>query len=423
MRCCMMRKLRTVVLALLWGMGLAPAMAAQTLHVDFMFSSGLQRTAWFQLLKRFESENPDIEVVRTEKPQEVYKQEFLKKLETQNTDVAFWFAGERLRQAAQRGLLRPIDPGFVRGTMKPHLVETAYQSAAVEGQVYGFPLKYYAWGFFYRKSHFRSLGLEVPQTWADFLHVCEVLQQSGSAPMAVGNKDGWPAAAWFDYLNLRTNGVEFHRKLLSGRQSFADPRVAKVFALWKELLTRSYFDPQFLDQPWDSALPLFYRNKVGMLLMGGSVIVKFPEVLKGDIGFFPFPRVDPKIKPYEEAPLDVLVLPRTGRNRVAAQRFLAFLSKTDALDVLNETLHTVSPRKQEGVDADPFIAAARAVLETSAGVTFYFDRDVREDLLAPALEAFRAYMLPPHDAQAAMQALETQRQLGVPSSVILKLRK
>ena len=35
----------------------------------------------------------------------------------------------------------------------------------------------------------------------------------------------WVASGWFDYLNLRINGAEFHRDLLAGKHSFDGPEV------------------------------------------------------------------------------------------------------------------------------------------------------------------------------------------------------
>ena len=37
----------------------------------------------------------------------------------------------------------------------------------------------------------------------------------------------WVASGWFDYLNLRINGAQFHRELLAGKHSFDAAEVAR----------------------------------------------------------------------------------------------------------------------------------------------------------------------------------------------------
>ena len=49
------------------------------------------------------------------------------------------------------------------------------------------------------------------------------------------------ASGWFDYLNLRINGADYHRELLAGERSFTDPEVVAVMEQYARLIP--YFDP------------------------------------------------------------------------------------------------------------------------------------------------------------------------------------
>lgn len=284
-----------------------------------MVSSGEQRTAWVDLLKRFSAANPDVEVIHREFAQEEYKQQFERYLVEDKVDIAFWFASERMRALVQKRLLVPLDPEFVKSIASKALARAPLAGGMVAGQHYAFPVKYYPWGFFYRKSTFARLGLTPPTDWTEFLKVCEALKAAGITPTAVGAQGGWPAAAWFDYLDLRSNGLEFHQRLLRGDIPFSDPRVRQVLELWKGLLDRGYFLDQTLDSKWDSVLPFLYREHVGMVLLGGFAGAKFAGTpFASDMGFFAFPRMQANIPTAEDAPLDVLVLPARGENRATA---------------------------------------------------------------------------------------------------------
>ncbi|MGV2435174.1 MAG UNVERIFIED_CONTAM: hypothetical protein LVT10_10120 [Anaerolineae bacterium] len=43
---------------------------------------------------------------------------------------------------------------------------------------------------------------------------CDALNAIGITPITVGTRYRWTAAAWFDYINMRTNGPEFHIDLM-----------------------------------------------------------------------------------------------------------------------------------------------------------------------------------------------------------------
>src|SRR5262245_62586825 len=44
--------------------------------------------------------------------------------------------------------------------------------------------------------------------------LCDTLSAAGITPITIGTKDVWPAAAWFDYIDMRLNGPEFHISLM-----------------------------------------------------------------------------------------------------------------------------------------------------------------------------------------------------------------
>lgn len=369
-----------------------------------MVSSGNQRTFWdTEVIQKFKAANPDVQVTQRVSGQEAYKAGFSQMLQNEAVDVAFWFAGERLSQGVDSQLLRPLDDPDVKTAVIRNFVESTVAATSTRSKIYALPLSYYAWGFYYRKSLFLQLGLQPPATWADFLDVGQKLKAAGVAPTAVGAAEGWPAAAWFDYLNLRINGLDFHRKLLAGEARFSDPKVREVLLQWKRLQELEFFRRDTLDQTWDSPLPYLYRNLVGMVLMGGFASAKFPPQLADDMGFFPFPTVA-NVPRYEDAPLDVLVLPKTGKNTKAAHRFLVFLATSSALNHYNMRVNQLSPLKT-------FQASARnagevAALRSAKAIAFFFDRDAKPQLVQPAFAAFKQFMTPPFDVDRAIMALD-----------------
>jgi multiple sugar transport system substrate-binding protein len=76
----------------------------------------------------------------------------------------------------------------------------------------------------------------------------------------------WVASAWFDYLDIRINGAQFHRDLLAGKHSFTDPRVREIFTRWRTALP--YFDRQSTAIPFQDATTSLLQGRTAMMLIG-----------------------------------------------------------------------------------------------------------------------------------------------------------
>lgn len=393
------------------GLGLPwQGQAAEQLAIDYIVSHSAQRSAWMRIIEEFSAANPDVRVLHHGYPQEQYKRDFSSRLRDGKADLAFWYAGERMRDAVRAKLLVPLDADTVALLREHKFYTTAIEGTRIDGEVYGFPLYFYPWGIVYRKSLFERLALRPPATWNEFLHVCERLSAAGVTPLGLGAADGWPAAGWFDYFNLRLNGLDFHRKLLRGEVPFTDPRVRQVFDTWGSLLRKGYFLRATLDQSAERVLPYMYRNHVGMTLMGSFVASKFPQAIADDFGFFAFPSINPAIPAYENAPLDVLVLPARAANPRARQRFLAFLAQSGAVRHIAEADQTLPAQAEASLAPILLGAPARQVLANAAGLSSFFDREARTELIGPAFEGLRLFLKPPHDTTQAVSTIERLRQ-------------
>jgi len=238
---------------------------------------------------------------------------------------------------------------------------------------------------------------------------CERLKSAGVTPIGLGARSGWPAAGWFDYLNLRMNGIDFHRKLLLGEVPFTDTRVRRVFDVWGDLLRKGYFLEATIDQEPDRVLPYLYRNHVGMTLIGSFVAAKFPGAISADMGFFAFPSYAPDIPSYEEAPLDVLVLPAGGPNQRARKRFLTYLVESGSLRRIAEADQTFSAQADPLAPPTLLGDATSSILANAAGLTYFFDRDAKADLVGPTYDGLRQFLKSPHDTGQVVQFIERLR--------------
>ncbi|MDI9245323.1 ABC transporter substrate-binding protein [Marinobacter sp. CHS3-4] len=290
-------------------------------------------------------------------------------------DVMFWSASQRLYGYAGRGLILPITEVWEAQNYDDQFLHVK-PGVTLDGDVYAIPFAYYHWGIFYRKTMVERFG-GVPDDWESFLNVLARMKEAGITPIGIGSKQNWPAAAWFDYIDLRINGLEFHLNLLNGKVSFHDERVQRVLNEWKKLIDRDFYNQDHKLHNWDGELPLFYRNKIGFLLLGNFVASRWPtgDPLVEDIGFMPFPKINEDMPYYENAPTDVFMIPKSTPKVEEAKAFLRFIARADVQSSLNEGLGYLPPNKDGRVGDDRFIQEGARLLRRAEGVAQFFDRD------------------------------------------------
>ncbi|ONI72080.1 ABC transporter substrate-binding protein [Kribbella sp. ALI-6-A] len=300
-------------------------------------------------------------------------------------DVYTWYAGSVANSYAEKDLLLDVTSVWDSMGNYPKSMQTLSTSAA--GAKIFVPTSYYWWGMFYRKSNFAKWGVTPPKTWAEFVQVCEKIQAQGIPPIGIGLGDTpWVASAWFDYLNIRINGAPFHRDLLAGKGDFTDPKVKAVFTKWREVLP--YFDPKGKSFPFQEATSALLGGKTGMFLIGTFFADSAPKDALDDIDFFQFPIIDPKVPVAEEAPTDGYFASKKAKDPEAVKKFLTYLATPEAQELyVQNSSGTAIPANPDGKAADtPLVAKGKAMVNSAAELTQFFNRD-SSDALQPTADA------------------------------------
>ena len=303
-------------------------------------------------------------------------------------DVLSWFPGFRMRQFAAQGLLAPIDDVWplVKDNLPPGFAATV---TGGDGHLYGLPFDYYPWLFFYRKSLWQARGYEIPNTWDALLALCVRMKKDGLTPVAFSDKDGWPAMATFDMLDLRLNGYDFHMGLLTGAQKWTDSRVTTVFETWRQLA--AYYPPNSANLTWQDAAASLVRKKAGMFYLGTFMSPQVPFIdpsgeALADLDAFPFPFFgnDFDAERAIEAPADAWLIasksPNGAVNLDNARAYLQFWGKGSTQLPMARAAGTIPTALDADVSglgsllarAAPFVAEARRI-------TQFMDRDTRPD--------------------------------------------
>jgi multiple sugar transport system substrate-binding protein len=327
-------------------------------------------------------------------------------LQSSPEDVVTWFAGYRMRYYADKGLLKPVDDVW-QTIGKNFGAGVAAGSTGSDGKKYLVPNYNYPWVVFYRKSLWQQRGYEVPATWDALLALCAQMKKDGLSPIAFGDKDGWPAMGTFDYINLRTNGYQFHIDLCAHKESWTSPKVQAVFDNWKALLP--FQDTGALGATWQQAAHNMANKKSGMYLLGTFLLQEITDkTIVDDLDFFPFPAIALEGTGAIEAPIDGFVLSTKGAGNPAAKKFLEYLGTGAAQDLYASK----DPSNlQTAADANtstfsPLQKKAAQMIAQSQNVSQFFDRDslpaMATNVMIPALQSFLK------DGKIDTSSLETQ---------------
>ncbi len=370
------------------------------------------KAAFQAAIDGFEAENPDVTVTWNLFDHEGYKTSIRNFLTADAPDVANWYAGNRMLPYVNAGLFEPVDDVWAENGLNESLASAA-GSMTIDGKKWGVPYTYYHWGVYYRKDIFEKLGIAVPTNWAEFLAAGKTLNDNGITPITIGTKYLWTAAGVFDYLNLRTNGYDFHMALTRGEIPWTDARVRATMAKWKELLDANFFLKNHAAYSWQEALPPMVRGEAAMYIMGNFAVAPLREAGLTDdqLGFFPFPEITPGIADAEDAPTDTIHIPANAKNKVDAKRFLAYIARADVQTMMNEKLGQLPINSGSSVSDDKFLQAGFKLLSNAkGGIAQFFDRDAPAEMAKAGMEGFQEFMVKPERLEAILARLEKVRQ-------------
>ncbi len=365
-----------------------------------------------KIISAFEEANPDIKIEFQNFDHEGYKTSIRNFLTAEPPDLANWYAGNRMAPFVNAGQFMDVSDVWEENGLKESLA-SALPSMTIDDKQWGVPYTYYQWGIYYNKDAYAQAGVDVPETWDDFIANCAKFQEAGIDCVTTGTKALWPGAGIFDYMNLRTNGYEFHMDLANGNVEWTDDRVKAAFAEWAKLVEPGYITANHAALDWQDAAALLVQGKAANYVMGNFAVAVFKEggMTDDTLGFMPFPTINPDVPRAEEAPTDTVHVTAGAQNPDDAKKFLAFLATAEAQTTINEAIGQLPINKDAKVaEDDPFIKAGFELLSTTeGGIAQFFDRDAPAEMAKIGMEGFQQFMVQPDQLDNILERLEKAR--------------
>ena len=368
------------------------------------------RAAFEALVKGFEAANPDVKVKVNVFDHEGYKTSIRNFLTAEAPDVCTWYAGNRMAPFVNAGLFEDVSDVWAKEGLNEKL-KSASSAMTINGKKWGMPYSYYQWGIYYRKDLFAKLGIAEPKTWAELVAASAKLKANKITPFAIGTKETWPTGGWFDYLDMRVNGYEFHMDLTAGKVPYTDKRVQAVFDKWDDLVKPGYYLANHASYKWQEALPAFIKGDAAMYLMGNFAVAPMKEagLSEAQLGFMQFPEITAGLPKAEDAPTESFHIPSKAKNKADARRFLAYLSKPEVQAEMNTILGQLPVNKEAKMPMDTYLKAGFSMLSNAYALGQFYDRDAPAEMAKAGMDGFQQYMVKPGERAKILERLEKVR--------------
>lgn len=254
---------------------------------------------WQEMADQYHQMNPNVKIEVVTMQNEQFNTKLPAAMQSNDPPDLFqaWGGGQMATQV-EAGKLKDLTE------LIPETIESVGPSASgwqVDGRQYGIPYSFGVVGFWYNKQLFKKAGIAAPPaTYEEFLADVAKLKAAGITPVAVGGKDKWPDAFWWDYFAVRACSKETLQK--SARDyDFSDSCWISAGTNTQRLLDAKPFQPAFLStsaqQGAGSSAGLLANGKAAMELQGHwnpgvlANLTTKKEAMQQNLGWFPFPAV------------------------------------------------------------------------------------------------------------------------------------
>ena len=261
-------------------------------------TTGQLLTVWQSAIKSFEASHPGVTIQNVPIQNEQFTTKIPLALESNNPPDIYqqWGGGQEATQV-KSGKLTNLTSSVSNWIGE---LGTAAAQWQVSGAQYGVPYDLHVVGFWYRKDLFAKAGITAPPTTIARLESDDAkLKAAGITPIAIGSKDRWPDAFYWEYFAVRECPQSVIQSAMSS-VSLTNSCFAKATTDLTSFMATNPFQTGFLGTPSQvgagSSAGLVASGKAAMELQGDWD----PGVMQGlvtnnklnsELGWFPFPAV------------------------------------------------------------------------------------------------------------------------------------
>ena len=199
---------------------------------------------------------------------EAYKMKLKAAIAANETPDIFYTWGHGfIKPFVEAGKVEALDD-YLTDDFKSHLGPSTLTGFQFDGKTYALTTDQSVACMFYNKEMFENLNLEVPETFDDFLTVCQTFLDNGITPLTVGGKEPWTIAMYHDLLALRAVGSEGVKAATGKETGFDDPGFLEAAQCLKKLVDMGAFPEGSAGISREESEVPFLQGQIPMYLNG-----------------------------------------------------------------------------------------------------------------------------------------------------------
>jgi raffinose/stachyose/melibiose transport system substrate-binding protein len=291
------------------------------------------------VIEAFQAANPDITVKHDTRPGGSEGDNLVKtRLATGDMSEVFIYNNGSLLQAIKpEQNLQPLDDQPWAGQIEETFAES---SKGADGKLYGGPYgTAFGGGVLYNIPVYKKLGLEIPQTWAEFMENNKKIKAAGGVdPVEQTYGETWTSQLFVlgDYHNLEAKVPDFAQKYTANQAKYATtPEALRGFEHIQEVREAGYLNKDFASAKLNDGIKAVATGAAAHYPNLGGVAANIENVAPGksnDVGFFALPGEDAATNGMTVWPgTAAMYIPKAveGEKLEAAKKFIAFAASKE----------------------------------------------------------------------------------------------
>ena len=216
-------------------------------------------------------------------------------------------------------------------------------------------------GILYNRGMFEEYGWKIPETWDEFIALCDEIQSEGILPLYFGFKDTWTTLAPWNAMAVGLCEPDVCRQVNKGETTFTD-EYREVAEKMLELLPYGPDDPFAYD--YNGACTAFANGESAMYTIGSYAVPQIKSVNPDmDIDSFVFPVNDREEDNVLNSGIDLqFCVMADCENKEAAYEVLRFLLEDESIQEYLDNQNAV-PCKEGDFELPPMLDGMKSYID------------------------------------------------------------
>ncbi|HEX2927871.1 MAG TPA: extracellular solute-binding protein [Ruminiclostridium sp.] len=246
-----------------------------------------------EVVKKWNSEHPDIQVERTGTTGEQYKTKIKTAIAAgESPDVYYGMGGGSFMQPyIKSGNVLDITK-YVSDDTKSKMLPGMIDGCQTDGKLYTLPVYTHIASLYVNTDLFNKAGAKVPTNYTELMDAVTKLKAANITPALIGEKDRWPGMYWFDIIAMRQAGNDAVKAALKDSSKWNSPDFVAAAAKMQDMAKAGAFNSSMFSMSYDEMLGAFNAGKGAMMFQANWVNAGIDDpasASKGKVEVIPFP--------------------------------------------------------------------------------------------------------------------------------------